>query len=311
MAVHEKNFGKDLTVPPQLAGCKALKYEEGCVYVNAVTIAVDPNCFFFYWTDQHRKSECLELSLIRDTRIGERKARLPRDPKLLQLCLIGNAVEREIPLEEKCMTLVCGVSYVDLRFISFIFAKRSDAYFWTRELFQLAYNYRTQNLSLERTLMKIYTKLKITSSPEVRISVKDIIQYFYSDKDDRRRCERTLESHSKDPILLEKFQFKDFLRLFSQIVSRTDLDHVFTDVISKSGSKNAKYLTDEQVRDFLNRTQRDPRLNEILHPHATVETARALIDKYEPHESCKSNNQLSQVGHESSTASRIVIVDDG
>ncbi|GAU93265.1 hypothetical protein RvY_05231 [Ramazzottius varieornatus] len=293
---YEKSFQRELTLPQALvSGCKALKYEHGALQVLAVTIGVDPNCFFLFYTDQHRKSECLDLASIRDTRIGEKRARLPRDPKLLQLCLIGS--ERDIPLEEKCMTLVVGSSYVDLRFISFIFAKRAEAHFWTKELFQLAYNFKTYNLSLERTLLKIYTRLKITSAPEVRIAVKDIIQYFYADKDDRRRCEKALEAHKNDPILLENFQFKDFLRLYSQIVPRPGeekaIEQVFT---SLTGSKSVKYLTDEQVKDFLNRTQRDPRLNEILHPHATVEGARKLIVDFEPHESMKTANQLSQDG---------------
>ena len=34
--------------------------------------------------------------------------------------------------------------------------------------------------------------------------------------------------------------------------------------------------------DFLNNKQRDPRLNEILYPYATNESAQALIEKYEP-----------------------------
>ena len=188
--------------------------------------------------------------------------------------------------------VVWCISYVDLRFISFIFTKRSDAQFWTTELFQLAYNYKTQNISLERTLLKMYTKLKIVSASEARITVKDIIQYFYTDKDDRRRCERALDAHKNDPILLEKFQFKDFLRLYSQIVPRPDLESLF---VSLTGSKSVKFLTAEQMRDFLNKTQRDPRLNEILHPHATTETARGLIEKYEPHEVYRTEGRLSQV----------------
>jgi PH domain len=209
---------------------------------------VDPHCLFFFWTDQHRKSECIDLATVRDTRTGDKKAHIPRDKTLSQLCLIG-----EDPTPERCMTIVYGNSYVDLRFMSFIFTKRSDAQFWTGELFQLAYNYKTHNISLERTLLKIYTRLKITSASEVRITVKDIIQYFYTDKDDRKRCERTLESHKNDPILLEKFQFKDFLRLYSQIIPRPDLESIF---VGLTGSKSVKFLTAEQMRDFLNRTQR-------------------------------------------------------
>ena len=95
-----------------------------------------------------------------------------------------------------------------------------------------------------------------------------------------------------DPILMEKFQFKDFLRLFAQIVPRADLEDIFRVIAAPSGGK---HMTAEQVRDFLNKTQRDPRLNEILHPYATTETARTVIDKYEPHESFRAEGHLSQV----------------
>lgn len=38
----------------------------------------------------------------------------------------------------------------------------------------------------------------------------------------------------------------------------------------------------QQVVNFLNRTQRDPRLNEILHPYANPARASDLINEYEP-----------------------------
>ena len=37
----------------------------------------------------------------------------------------------------------------------------------------------------------------------------------------------------------------------------------------------------EQFQDFLNKHQRDPRLNEILYPFYTKDQAQALIDTYE------------------------------
>ena len=38
----------------------------------------------------------------------------------------------------------------------------------------------------------------------------------------------------------------------------------------------------DQLVEFLNNEQRDPRLNEILFPYCTSEKAQAIIDKYEP-----------------------------
>ena len=49
-------------------------------------------------------------------------------------------------------------------------------------------------------------------------------------------------------------------------------------------SGNGSYLTAEQFMWFLNEEQRDPRLNEILHPFCDVAKAQALISKFEPDE---------------------------
>ena len=49
-----------------------------------------------------------------------------------------------------------------------------------------------------------------------------------------------------------------------------------------SGAKKKPYLTVDQLVEFLNNEQRDPRLNEILFPYCTSEKAQAIIDKYEP-----------------------------
>lgn len=51
-----------------------------------------------------------------------------------------------------------------------------------------------------------------------------------------------------------------------------------------------KLMTVDQFVDFLNRTQRDPRLNEILHPYANTDQAKDLIREFEP------NKQSAQRG---------------
>ena len=49
-------------------------------------------------------------------------------------------------------------------------------------------------------------------------------------------------------------------------------------------------VTAEQFMWFLNREQRDPRLNEILHPYCDLSKAQSLISKFEP------NDKLRQAG---------------
>lgn len=51
-----------------------------------------------------------------------------------------------------------------------------------------------------------------------------------------------------------------------------------------------------QVVDFLNLTQRDPRLNEILHPYANLARARDFINEYEPNKFNAQKGQLSLDG---------------
>lgn len=49
-----------------------------------------------------------------------------------------------------------------------------------------------------------------------------------------------------------------------------------------SGAKSRPYLTVDQMTDFINNKQRDPRLNEILYPPLKPEQVQVLVEKYEP-----------------------------
>ncbi len=48
------------------------------------------------------------------------------------------------------------------------------------------------------------------------------------------------------------------------------------------GAKKKPYLTAEQFMEFLNKKQRDPRLNEILYPYCDLKKAQVLIKQFEP-----------------------------
>lgn len=57
-----------------------------------------------------------------------------------------------------------------------------------------------------------------------------------------------------------------------------------------SGAKSKPYLTVDQMMEFINFKQRDPRLNEILYPPLKQEQVQQLIEKYEP------NSNLAKKG---------------
>lgn len=55
-------------------------------------------------------------------------------------------------------------------------------------------------------------------------------------------------------------------------------------------------MTAPQLVEFLNQTQRDSRLNEILHPYANVAKAKDLIAQYEPNKGNVNKGHLSAEG---------------
>lgn len=55
-------------------------------------------------------------------------------------------------------------------------------------------------------------------------------------------------------------------------------------------------MSTSQLVDFLNKTQRDPRLNEILYPYANPARAKELICQYEPNKFNAQKGQLSLDG---------------
>lgn len=57
------------------------------------------------------------------------------------------------------------------------------------------------------------------------------------------------------------------------------------------GAKSRPYLTVEQMTEFINCKQRDPRLNEILYPPLKAEQVQLLVDKYEPNASLAQKGQ--------------------
>lgn len=58
------------------------------------------------------------------------------------------------------------------------------------------------------------------------------------------------------------------------------------------GAKGKPYLTLEQLMDFINQKQRDPRLNEVLYPPLGPSQARQLIEKYEPNQQFLERGEL-------------------
>uniref|UniRef100_A0A4X1VEG7 1-phosphatidylinositol 4,5-bisphosphate phosphodiesterase n=1 Tax=Sus scrofa TaxID=9823 RepID=A0A4X1VEG7_PIG len=273
--VHALQLEPPTVVETLRRGSKFIKWDEEASSRNLVTLRVDSNGFFLYWTGPNMEVDTLDISSIRDTRTG-RYARLPKDPKIREVLGFGGPAR----LEEKLMTVVAGPDPVNTTFLNFMAVQDDTAKVWSEELFKLAMNILAQNASRNTFLRKAYTKLKLQVNQDGRIPVKNILKMFSADK---KRVETALEScglnfNRSESIRPDEFSLEIFERFLNKLCLRPDIDKILLEI----GAKGKPYLTLEQLMDFINQKQRDPRLNEVLYPPLRPSQARQLIEKYEP-----------------------------
>uniref|UniRef100_A0A671MJY0 1-phosphatidylinositol 4,5-bisphosphate phosphodiesterase n=1 Tax=Sinocyclocheilus anshuiensis TaxID=1608454 RepID=A0A671MJY0_9TELE len=266
---------KRVSVPESLrTGDKFIKWDDDCTTVTPVTLRVDPRGYFLYWTDQNKETDLLDLSLIKDTRNG-RFAKTPKEAKQRELLDVGTLEGR---LENRTLTVVSGADMVNITCLNFTAFNEEVAKEWAEELFSLASNLLAQNMSRESCLEKVFTSTCLYRC--CRILSCSIFRLFSAD---RRRVENALEVCSlptgrNDAIPQDTFTPDVYRQLLNNICPRNDIDTIFSEI----GAKIRPYLTVEQMTDFLNNRQRDPRLNEILYPPLKAEQVQGLVEKYEP-----------------------------
>uniref|UniRef100_A0A4W4F5C9 1-phosphatidylinositol 4,5-bisphosphate phosphodiesterase n=1 Tax=Electrophorus electricus TaxID=8005 RepID=A0A4W4F5C9_ELEEL len=268
---------KPVSVPESLKkGSRFMKWDEDSSTVTPVTLRVDPQGYFLYWTDQNKETDLLDITHIKDARTGK-CTKTPKEAKLRELLDVGNLVGR---IENKMLTVVTG--------------SPPDWEIFTNELFSLASNLLAQNMNREPSLEKAYTRLKLQPNQEGRIPVKNIFRMFTAD---RKRVDTALESCNlpsgrNDSIPLDDLT-PDVYKLFiANLCPRPEINQIFADL----GAKGRNYLTMEQMTEFINSKQRDPRLNEILYPPLKTEQTQLLMEKFEPNQDIICRGQISVEG---------------
>uniref|UniRef100_W5L6H5 1-phosphatidylinositol 4,5-bisphosphate phosphodiesterase n=1 Tax=Astyanax mexicanus TaxID=7994 RepID=W5L6H5_ASTMX len=206
-------------------------------------------------------------------------------------------------IENKMLTVVTGPDMVNITYLNFMAFQEEVAKEWAEELFSLASNLLAQNMNREASLEKAYTRLKLQPNQEGRIPVKNIFRMFSAD---RKRVETALESCNlpsgrNDSIPLEDLTCDIYKSFIGNICPRPEINQIFADL----GAKGKNYLSMEQMTDFINFKQRDPRLNEILYPPLRTEQTQLLMEKFEPSNSMIQKGQISVEGF-----SRFLISDE-
>ncbi|KAK2560363.1 1-phosphatidylinositol 4 [Acropora cervicornis] len=264
-----------------IRGAKFIKWEEDSTLCQPCTVKVDPAGHLIYWRPEEKETALLELTFVRDVRTGK-AAKIPREQRVKDLLKFGGP-EDDL-LQGRTITIVHGVTMVDLFFVNFVSSSVSVANEWATALMCLTGNALAVNAAPTSFLEKQFAKICVQTSAEGKIPVRNILKYMTtSSKEDKKRVLEALQSvglpHGKnDSISPDQFGFEKFWAFYNRLCDRQDIDKIFAEI----GAKKKPYLTVDQLVDFLNNKQRDPRLNEILFPYCTCEKAQAIIDKYEP-----------------------------
>ncbi|XP_075781808.1 1-phosphatidylinositol 4,5-bisphosphate phosphodiesterase beta-1 isoform X6 [Pelodiscus sinensis] len=192
------------------------------------------------------------------------------------------------------ITVVYGPDLVNISYLNLVAFQEEIAKEWTDEVFSLATNLLAHNMSRDAFLEKAYTKLKLQVTHEGRIPLKSIYRLFSAD---RKRVETALEacnlpSARNDSIPQEDFTPEAYRVFLNNLCPRPEIDNIF----SEFGAKSRPYLAVDQMMEFINYKQRDPRLNEILYPPMKQEQVQQLIEKYEPNNSLAKKGQISVDG---------------
>uniref|UniRef100_A0AAZ3QPM8 1-phosphatidylinositol 4,5-bisphosphate phosphodiesterase n=1 Tax=Oncorhynchus tshawytscha TaxID=74940 RepID=A0AAZ3QPM8_ONCTS len=253
-------------------GNKFMKWDDDSTTVTPVTLRVDPQGYFLYWTDQNKDTDLLDIAYIKDARNGK-CTKTPKDMKLRELLDVSTLVGK---MENRMLTVVSGPDMVNITYLNFMAFQEEIAKEWAEELFGLASNLLAQNMSREACLEKA------------------IFRMFSAD---RKRVETALEncnlpSGRSDCIPQEDFTPELYKVFLTNICPRPEIDNIFSEI----GAKSKPYLTVEQLTDFINIRQRDPRLNEILYPPLKPEQVQGLLDKYELNEMLAQKGQISVDG---------------
>uniref|UniRef100_A0A7N8YKX1 1-phosphatidylinositol 4,5-bisphosphate phosphodiesterase n=1 Tax=Mastacembelus armatus TaxID=205130 RepID=A0A7N8YKX1_9TELE len=242
------------------SGGKFIKWDEEPSSGNPtqVTLKVDPGGFFLYWN--------VGISLMKD--------------------LFGKGDNGE----GKLVSIVHGNDLVNISFLNLYATQEDTAKFFTDELFTLATNILSQNASRNTFLLKAYTKLKLQVSQDGKIPVKNILKMF----SDKKRVETALEqcglvNNRSEGIKPDDFTWEAFQKFLDNLCLRPEIQSIF----EESGSKRKPFISLDQLTDFINRKQRDSRLNEVLYPPLKREQVRLIMEKYETNTSQLERDQIS------------------
>lgn len=272
-------------------GCVFDRWEEEkeqVVYEPDALFRVDEMGFFIYWKSEGRDGQVLELSQVNDIRTGG----IPKDSRLLTELMSRSRFN----LEDVSLTICSGSDMVNISYTHVVCPDPDTAKIWHSGLRKITCNIKANNVCPSTCLRKHWVKLGFLVDPEGKIPVRRIAQTFASGKNEKLvyQClgEVGLPSGKNDVIEPADFSFDKFYQIYHKLCPRNDIEELFQSITQ--GKVDTINL--QQLVNFLNEKQRDPRLNEILYPFYSEKRAREILTTYEPNAELAKEDKMSQDG---------------
>ncbi|KAE8280999.1 1-phosphatidylinositol 4,5-bisphosphate phosphodiesterase beta-1 [Larimichthys crocea] len=136
---------------------------------------------------------------------------------------------------------------------------------------------------LENRMVTVVTASDLVNVNQLNFiaSQEDEAKHRSTVSSDRKRVENALENcrlpYSRgDSIKLEDFTLEVYKSFLDSLCPRPELSNIF----KQEGADNGA-LSVDQMTEFINNKQRDPRLNEILYPPLRPAQTNALMERYQ------------------------------
>ncbi|KAG0418485.1 hypothetical protein HPB47_004833 [Ixodes persulcatus] len=242
-------------------------------------------CIFDRWEED---GQVLELSQVNDIRAGG----IPKDVRLLAELSSKN----RYGLDEVSLTICSGTDMVNINYTHVVCPDPDTAKVWQAGLRSITNNIKANNVCPATCLEKHWIKLGFLVEPEGKLPVRRIAQTFASGKTEKLvyQCiaDVGLPGGKNDVIEPKEFTLEKFQELYQRVCPRNDIEELFNTITEGK----TDYITLKQFISFLNEKQRDPRLNEILHPFYDERRVREIVGAYETSPELVKEGRLSQGG---------------
>lgn len=239
-----------------------------------LTMKVDEWGLFLAWKSEKKDWVVQDLNMIRDIRPGKK----PKEENLLNILTKKHGDD----FDQKSLNITIGSGMVNEDNYNVVFSDVDTAAVWKKGLMELANNLKVNNFSPMANLQKQWMKLRMMVSMEGKILAKNICRCFQITSNVEKIVNKELGEAgaiSTGAIDPELFTFEIFYKIYKAVCPRNDVDELISSI--HRGKDCDTDIKCQEFVEFLNRKQRDPRLNEILYAEFNEKRAMETIVKYD------------------------------